>query len=201
MSGGSAIASIASGTSDQRPSSLFQFLPGSTLPSLYPPRRSPAAVRHVSDHHRPTGVRNAHLSSRVADQHDVFVRCKDCRSGTVIAVVPSDHQCGPNNSSNRSPNHASNTSSSASVIGTRSGQSSMTIHVSTSCLGGRPMRGQGSVGMQRSRARCPGWRVVGTSRQDRPTRLRDERPISIPQHPSSSRPVSRRRWMAVSTLI
>jgi hypothetical protein len=69
------------------------------------------------------------------------------RNGTVIAIVLSDHRCGPNSSSKRSPNHASNTSSSASVTGTGLGQSSVTSHVSRSCLGGRPVRGQGSGSM------------------------------------------------------
>jgi len=53
-------------------------------------------------------------------------------------------QIGPNSSSKTSPNHASNTATSASVIGTRSGQSSLTRQLSTSCLGGRPANGHGS---------------------------------------------------------
>lgn len=53
-------------------------------------------------------------------------------------------QIGPNSSSKTSPNHASNTAISASVIGTCVGQSSMTRHCSTSCLGGRPRNGHGS---------------------------------------------------------
>ncbi len=49
----------------------------------------------------------------------------------------------PNNSSKRSPNHASNTSTSASVTGICSGQSSVTTQVERSCFGGRPVNGQG----------------------------------------------------------
>lgn len=57
----------------------------------------------------------------------------------------SDGQTVPNSSSKRSPNHASKTAISASVTGTRSGQSSMTAHVSRSCLGGRPGKRHGSL--------------------------------------------------------
>jgi len=46
-----------------------------------------------------------------------------------------------------SPNHVSNTSNSASVIGTGSGQSSVTVQAATLCLDGRPIRGQGSGSM------------------------------------------------------
>jgi hypothetical protein len=74
-------------------------------------------------------------------------RYKAARNGTVIAIVPSDHPRGPHSSSKRSPNHASNTSSSAPVIGTGSGQSSVTVHADRSYFGDRPMRGRGSIGM------------------------------------------------------
>ena len=50
---------------------------------------------------------------------------------------------GPNSSSNRSPNHASNMSNSRAVTGMRSGQSSVTVQVERSCLGGRPIRLRG----------------------------------------------------------
>src|SRR5437660_9265237 len=56
---------------------------------------------------------------RYANQLAVLVE-----AAIVIASVSSDHRHGPNSSSNKSPNHASNTSSSASVIGTCLGQSS-----------------------------------------------------------------------------
>ena len=48
-----------------------------------------------------------------------------------------------NISSKRSPNHASNTSSSALVIGTGSGQSSVTVHADRSCFGGPGDMGDG----------------------------------------------------------
>ena len=52
-------------------------------------------------------------------------------------------QRGPNSSSNRSPNHASNMSTSRTVTGTGSGQSSVTVQVERSCLAGRPIRLRG----------------------------------------------------------
>src|SRR3546814_17939968 len=54
----------------------------------------------------------------------------------------------PNNSSNRSPNHRSNTSISASVTGTGSGRSSVTVHVLRSCLGGLPRSEERRVGKE-----------------------------------------------------
>lgn len=59
-------------------------------------------------------------------------------------AAPPGVQSGPNNSSKRAPNHASKTSTSASVTGTRSGQSSVTTQVERSCFAGRPANGQGS---------------------------------------------------------
>src|SRR3546814_16425702 len=78
----------------------------------------------------------------------------------------------PNNSSNRSPNHRSNTSISASVTGTGSGRSSVTVHVLRSCLGGLQENGHGSpssssscsdaVGGMPRRERKPDEGRVGT---------------------------------------
>ena len=56
----------------------------------------------------------------------------------MACVSFSPHRHGPNSSSKRSPNHASNTSTSASVTGMCSGQSSVTVQVERSCFGGRP---------------------------------------------------------------
>ena len=90
------------------------------------------------------GVRPAELSRLVLESDGQSIRA-------TVRGAKVNEQRGrkpaPNNSSKRLPNHASNTSSSASVIGTASGQSSVTVHASTSCLGGRPMRGQGSGSM------------------------------------------------------
>jgi hypothetical protein len=47
---------------------------------LHPPCRSLAAVGSVNDHHRPSRPQGA-LYSKVADQRDVCVRCKNCCGG------------------------------------------------------------------------------------------------------------------------
>jgi hypothetical protein len=62
-----------------------------------------------------------------------------------MMAIYSPHRHGPNSSSKRSPNHASNTSISACVTGTRSGQSSVTVHSDRSCFGGRPGKGHASL--------------------------------------------------------
>ena len=65
---------------------------------------------------------------------------------TITHITTKDVQAsGLNSSSNRSPNHCSNTSTSASVTGTGSGQSSVTVQVLRLCLGGRPGNGHGVI--------------------------------------------------------
>ena len=97
----------------------------------------------------------------------------------MAAAFSIGHRHGPKIRSNRSPNHASKISTSASVTGTRSGQSSVTVQFARSCLGGRPTRRVGDceiveqiVGRRRTHDVYgdDSWhceRVIETCRHDR----------------------------------
>ncbi len=91
----------------------------------------------------PPLIRNGHVMLGLPDGRNAQVKgCTErhCRVGCVHGVTP---QMGPSSSSKISPNQASNTSTSRSVTGTRSGQSSLTVQVDRSCAGGRPLRRAG----------------------------------------------------------
>ena len=88
----------------------------------------------------PPLVGNGHVMLGLPDGRDAQVEGCAERHGPLGCVHGVTPQMGPSSSSKISPNQASNTSTSRSVTGTRSGQSSITVQADGSCAGGRPLR-------------------------------------------------------------